>query len=48
MIFGNRGGYEAEVGRLRKEGLVDVVSTQSEDYRKGAGVRAKILVLRRM
>ncbi|USW58250.1 Putative methyltransferase type 11, S-adenosyl-L-methionine-dependent methyltransferase [Septoria linicola] len=40
-------GFEAEVERLEKEGLVEVVSTNSMDYRKGAGVTAKIVVLRK-
>lgn len=40
-------GFEAEVERLRREGAVEVVSADSMDYRKGAGVMAKVLVLRK-
>lgn len=41
------GGYETEVQRLQSEGLVDVLSTEKDDYRKAAGVKARTLVLRR-
>ncbi|KJX93858.1 type 11 methyltransferase like protein [Zymoseptoria brevis] len=40
-------GFAAEVDRLKSEGLVEVVSNESKDYRPGAKVTAKILVLRR-
>ena len=40
-------GFEAEVERLAREGLVEVVSADSMDYRKGAGVTARVLVLRK-
>ncbi|GIZ44345.1 hypothetical protein CKM354_000754500 [Cercospora kikuchii] len=40
-------GFEAEVQRLEREGLVQIVSTDSMDYRKGAGVTAKVVVLRK-
>ena len=41
------GGFEAEVNRLAKEGLVDVLCTEKDDYRKAAGVKARTLVLKR-
>lgn len=41
-------GYAAEVKSLEKQGLVQVVSTESKDYRKAAGVSALILVLKRL
>lgn len=40
-------GHEAEVKRLEHEGLVDVLSTEKDDYRKAAGVKARILVMRK-
>ena len=40
-------GFKAEVDRLQGEGLVEVVSAESEWYRKGAGVKARILILRK-
>ncbi|KAF7187671.1 Methyltransferase-like protein 27 [Pseudocercospora fuligena] len=40
-------GYEAEVERLKEARKVDVVSTESQDYRKAAGVKARIVVLRK-
>jgi hypothetical protein len=39
------GGYEAEVERLETDNLVDVVSAEKADFRRGAGVQAIILVL---
>lgn len=41
------GGYETEVKRLENDRLVDIVSTEKDDYRKAAGVKARILVLRK-
>ena len=41
------GGYETEVEKLKEQSLVDVVGSESEWYRKGAGVKARILVLRK-
>lgn len=41
-------GYEAEVKSLKEQGLLDVVSSDSKDYRKAAGVSARILVLRKV
>lgn len=41
------GGYKEEVDRLKEERKVDVISTESADYRKGAGVKAKMVVLRK-
>ena len=41
------GGYEAEVKRLQSEGFVEVLSTENADYRKAAGVKARILVLKK-
>ena len=38
-------GYEAKVNRLVEEGKVQLVSAQLEDYRRGAGVRAFMVVL---
>jgi 2-polyprenyl-3-methyl-5-hydroxy-6-metoxy-1,4-benzoquinol methylase len=40
-------GFKAEVDRLVNEDLVEVVSNESKDYRPGAKVTAKILVLRK-
>jgi SAM-dependent methyltransferase len=40
-------GYEAEVGRLRDDGAVEVVSAENTDYRKRAGVKARMLVMRK-
>ncbi|KXT15984.1 hypothetical protein AC579_9500 [Pseudocercospora musae] len=40
-------GYEAEVERLKEARKVDVVSAESQDYRKAAGVKARIVVLRK-
>jgi predicted TPR repeat methyltransferase len=39
------GGFEAEVERLAKEGVIDVVSTEKGDYRHD--LQARILVFRR-
>lgn len=39
-------GYKEEVERLRQEGVVDVLSTEEEDYRRKPGVRARMVVLR--
>jgi len=41
------GGYEAEVQRLAKEGLVEVVGTGLRPYRQGQGVEAVMLVMRK-
>lgn len=41
-------GYAVEVKSLEEQGLVEVVSTASKDYRKAAGVCAMILVLRKL
>jgi predicted TPR repeat methyltransferase len=38
-------GYEAEVKDLAAQGKVKVVSSQLEDYRRGAGVQARMVVL---
>lgn len=43
-IFSN--GYEAAIQKLVQARKVDVVSAQIEDYRRGAGVRAWMIVLR--
>lgn len=40
-------GYEAEVERLKEKRKVDVISTENADYRKAAGVKARIVVLRK-
>ena len=40
-------GYRAEVERLEKANLVEVVSKESAAYRKAAGVNARILVMRK-
>lgn len=40
-------GYKTEVERLRDEGLVQVLSTDSAPYRQAAGVTAKIIVLKK-
>lgn len=40
------GGYEAAVTALAREGKVDVLSAEQEDYRRGAQVRARLVVLR--
>lgn len=41
-------GYKEEVERLRQDGVVDVLSTEEEDYRRKPkpGVRARMVVLR--
>jgi predicted TPR repeat methyltransferase len=39
-------GYRAEVDRLIGEGRVECVSKDSGDYRRGAGVSARMVVLR--
>ncbi|KAL4876681.1 S-adenosyl-L-methionine-dependent methyltransferase [Aspergillus karnatakaensis] len=41
------GGYKAEVEKLEREGLAKVISTDVNDYRKGAGDKATFLVLRK-
>ncbi|MBE3046465.1 class I SAM-dependent methyltransferase [Candidatus Bathyarchaeota archaeon] len=41
-----KGGYEANIQGLVQSGKVDVVVAQMEDYRRGAGVRAWMIVLR--
>ena len=38
-------GYEGKVNALQKEGKVKLVSAEIEDYRRGAGVRARMVVL---
>ena len=40
-------GYEEEVERLKQEGLVEAVSTKEADYRRGAGVKARLLILKK-
>lgn len=40
------GGYDAHVARMHKAGKVDVLGTDLEPYRAGAGVEARTLVLR--
>ena len=40
-------GYAAEVERLKESGLVDVVGAEDADYRKGVGVKARMLILRK-
>lgn len=40
------GGYKNEVERLEKEGVMGVVESGMEDYRRGAKVKAVVLVLR--
>ena len=40
------GGFHAEAERLEQMGLVDLVSAELADYRAGAGVAARTLVLR--
>ncbi|SPO07745.1 uncharacterized protein DNG_10440 [Cephalotrichum gorgonifer] len=44
-IFGP-GGYEAKVEELVMARKIEIVSAQIEDYRRGAGVRAWMIVLR--
>ena len=39
-------GYEARVKKLVVEGRAEFVSAELEDYRRGAGVQARMLVLR--
>nr|POF11552.1 williams-beuren syndrome chromosomal region 27 protein [Quercus suber] len=41
------GGFKAEVDRLRVEGLVEVLSVENADYRRGDSVKARMLVLKR-
>lgn len=40
------GGYKAEVERLQTDGKVEVLETGLEDYRRGGGVQAVMLVMR--
>ncbi|KAF7196981.1 Methyltransferase-like protein 27 [Pseudocercospora fuligena] len=40
-------GFADEVDRLEKEALAEVIGSQSMDYRKAAGVKAKVLALRK-
>ena len=40
-------GYKTEVEKLSEEGLIEVVSAEKMDYRRGAGVKARVLVLRK-
>jgi predicted TPR repeat methyltransferase len=40
------GGYRAEVDRLAQMAMVEVVSTDVVDYRRAAGVSARMVVLR--
>ncbi|GAB7358497.1 hypothetical protein MBLNU230_g2561t1 [Neophaeotheca triangularis] len=42
------GGYEGEVLRLAAGDLAEIISTEIADYRKGAGVRARMIVLRKV
>ncbi|KND86614.1 Williams-Beuren syndrome chromosomal region 27 protein [Tolypocladium ophioglossoides CBS 100239] len=39
------GGYEAKVAELAREGKVKILSAEMEDYRRGAGVQARMVVL---
>jgi ubiquinone/menaquinone biosynthesis C-methylase UbiE len=39
------GGYAAKVATLADEGKVKVVSTELSDYRQGAGVQARMVIL---
>ena len=39
------GGYEAKVASLAEDGKVKVLSAELEDYRRGAGVQAYMVVL---
>lgn len=41
------GGYKAEVEKLKNEGLVEVTSTEKMEYRRGAGVEARMVVLKK-
>ncbi|KAL3456161.1 S-adenosyl-L-methionine-dependent methyltransferase [Aspergillus heterothallicus] len=41
------GGYKAEVEKIEAEGLATVVSTEVDDYRRGAGDKAMFLVLQK-
>ncbi|KAI1377255.1 S-adenosyl-L-methionine-dependent methyltransferase [Hypoxylon crocopeplum] len=41
------GGYEAEVERLEADGLVEVISVDLKDYRKGRD-RANVIILRKL
>lgn len=41
------GGYADEVRRLETEGVVEVVGTAPAAYRRGAGVEARILVMKK-
>lgn len=41
-------GYEAEVQRLAAQNLVEVISAEPMDYRKGAGVKARMAVMRKI
>ncbi|KAF2105560.1 methyltransferase domain-containing protein [Lophiotrema nucula] len=41
-------GYEAEVGRLEREGKVEVVEKEVQSYRKSSGVGGRVLVLRKL
>ena len=40
------GGYEAKIESLVNQSKVQVLSAEIEDYRRGAGVQARMLVLR--
>ncbi|MEJ2871831.1 class I SAM-dependent methyltransferase [Actinomycetospora sp. OC33-EN08] len=40
------GGYRAEVDRLAQMAMIEIVSTDLVDYRKAAGVGARMVVLR--
>ncbi|KAM3064945.1 hypothetical protein ACMFMF_011561 [Clarireedia jacksonii] len=40
------GGYKAEVEKLEREGLVEVVSVESKDYREGRD-QASVIILRK-
>jgi ubiquinone/menaquinone biosynthesis C-methylase UbiE len=39
------GGYEAKIESLVNQGKVKLVSADMEDYRRGVGVRARMVVL---
>lgn len=40
------GGYEAKIRTFVEQGRVELVSAEMEDYRRAAGVRARMVVLR--
>lgn len=42
------GGYQAEIEKLEREGLIRIVSVDLKDYRKGAGDKARLITLQRV